>query len=687
MVNRLASCSSLYLRQHAENPVDWYPWGEEALQKARDEGKPILLSIGYAACHWCHVMAHESFEDPETAAIMNEHFVNVKVDREERPDLDAIYMLAVQAMTGQGGWPLTVFLTPDGVPFYGGTYFPPDQRAGLPSFKKLLQAVAHAWRERQEAVVQNVARVRQYLESAYRELPAPSGLSAETLRLAARALVAAYDRRYGGFGSAPKFPPSMALDYLLVHWARTESDECLEIVQNTFRAMSRGGIYDQLGGGLHRYSVDERWLVPHFEKMLYDNALFVRLGTHLWQITKDPEIERVVQQTVEWMLREMRAPEGAFYSSLDADSEGVEGKYYLWDWVDFEALPPPEAELARTYWSVTREGNFEGHNVLHVPHEPEAIASRLGVSAEELQLRLEVARVRLLDLRSERVPPARDDKIVAAWNGLAIRALCDAARAFGIAHWRNEALAAGRFLRVHLVASGRVARLFAGGKAVGTGMLEDYASLALAFLDLYAISFDSSWYHAARELGESILTLFLENDGDVRGRFYDTASDHEALIVRPRDLTDNATPSGAAMAAELLARLAELCNEQRLADVARAAVEAVGEALFRHPLAFGHLLCVADLLVHGAVQVGLVGTPGDAAFERLARSVHETYVPALVLTGSVPGEGVGPILPEGRAALGEQAAAYVCHHHVCEPPVTDWQSLPGLLRRAAKARG
>lgn len=665
--------------------MDWYPWGEEALQRARSEGKPILLSIGYAACHWCHVMAHESFEDSETAAIMNEHFVNVKVDREERPDLDAIYMLAVQAMTGQGGWPLTVFATPDGVPFYGGTYFPPDDRAGLPSFKRLLQAVARAWNERREAILQNADRVRHYLESAYGESPAPSGVNAETLGLAAHTLAAAYDRRYAGFGKAPKFPPSMALDYLLVHWARTESEDCLGIVQHTFQAMSRGGIYDQLGGGLHRYSVDERWLVPHFEKMLYDNALFVRLGTHLWQITKEPEIERVVRQTVEWMLREMRAPQGAFYSALDADSEGVEGKYYVWDWEDFEALPRHEAELARTYWGVTREGNFEGHNVLHVPHEPEAIASRLGIDPEELQRRLEATRAHLFDLRSQRAPPARDDKIVAAWNGLAIRALCDASRAFGVPHWQKEALAAGRFLREHLVAGGRVARTFAGGRAGGTGLLEDYAALGLAFLDLYAISFDGAWYRSACELGESILTLFLENDGDAPGRLYDTASDHEALIVRPRDLTDNATPSGTALAAELLVRLAELRNEQWLADVARTAVEAVGEALYRHPLAFGHLLCVADLVVHGAVQVVLAGTPGDVAFERLARSVHETYVPALLLAGAVPAEGEGPVLLEGRAAPGRESAVYVCHHHVCEAPVSDWEALPGLLRRAARA--
>jgi uncharacterized protein YyaL (SSP411 family) len=687
LTNRLAAATSPYLRQHAENPVEWYPWGEEALQRARREEKPILLSIGYAACHWCHVMAHESFQDPEVARLMNELFVNVKVDREERPDLDSIYMLAVQAMTGQGGWPLTVFLAPDGTPFYGGTYFPPQDRAGLPSFKRLLQAVARAWNERREAVLQNAARVRQYLQAATLELPAPTSVGTDTIDRAARSLAVAYDSRHGGFGGAPKFPPTMALDFLLRHWARTGRPESLDMVRYTFQAMARGGIYDQLGGGLHRYSVDERWLVPHFEKMLYDSALFARLGVHLWQVTKDPEIQRVVRDTLDWMLREMRAPEGGFYSSLDADSEGVEGKYYLWTWEDFEQLPAEDAELARTHWGVTREGNFEGCSILHVPHGVEATAARLGRSTHEVEARLRELRARLLAWRSQRTPPATDDKIVAAWNGLAVRALCEAARAFADSTLQQAALSAGDFLRRQLLSGSRLARCFAGGKASGTGLLEDYASLGLAFLDLYTLTFDSSWYGTACELAEAILALFHEQAADAPGRFYDTPHDHEALIVRPRDLTDNATPSGSSLAAELLARLAELSGDERWARPASQAVEAVGEALARHPLAFGHLLGVADLLVHGTIQVVLAGTPGEGRFERLARSVHETYVPALVMAGGKAEAGTRvPAILAGRTTVEEMPVIYVCHHHLCEMPVSDAEQVTGVLRRAATAQ-
>ncbi|HEY2165503.1 MAG TPA: thioredoxin domain-containing protein, partial [Gemmatimonadaceae bacterium] len=459
MPNRLATETSPYLLQHAGNPVDWYPWSPEALQRAKAENKPILLSIGYAACHWCHVMAHESFEDDATAALMNERFVNIKVDREERPDLDSIYMQAVQAMTGHGGWPMTVFLTPDGAPFYGGTYYPREDRHGIPSFKRILGAVSEAYRAKPAEVAATVDTLRELYVTTQPVAGEP--MSAAVLDDAYRFMSRAYDEEYGGFGGAPKFPQTMSLEFLLTHWARRGVENALSIVEQSFLHMARGGIYDQVGGGFARYAVDRVWLVPHFEKMLYDNALLIRLGAHLWQATKTAEVKRVVGETIRWVAREMWSPEGGFYSSLDADSEGHEGKFYVWDAAELASVLGAEAPVVRAYWGVTPGGNFEGKNILSVADvDHRALARQFSISPEDLERIVDGAKARLYEVRSKRVWPGRDDKILASWNGLMVRALAEAARAFDDDEYRGLAMAGATFLFDHLVRDGRVLRSY-----------------------------------------------------------------------------------------------------------------------------------------------------------------------------------------------------------------------------------
>ncbi|MEA3246784.1 MAG: thioredoxin domain-containing protein, partial [Gemmatimonadota bacterium] len=597
MTNRLSSESSPYLRQHAENPVDWHPWDAEALALARREGRPILLSIGYAACHWCHVMAHESFEDADTAALMNAHFVNVKVDREERPDLDGIYMQAVQAMTGHGGWPMTVFLTPEGVPFFGGTYFPPADRHGMPSFRRVLASVAEAWRTRRDEVTRSAEGVREM----FRELAAPprtgDGPSPATLRDAFAAIARLREPRFEGLGSAPKFPQAMALDFCLRHWARTGDAGGLEIAHRAFVAMARGGIYDQVGGGFARYSTDARWLVPHFEKMLYDNALLARLGVHLWQATGDPEVRRVTEETVQWVMREMTSPEGGWYSSLDADSEGEEGRFYVWNEAELREALGQDFDACARAWGVTPQGNFEGANILHVADAAAARAATEGLAR---------AKATLLERRARRVRPGLDDKVVASWNGLMVRALAEAGRVFGDAGTLDLARRAGEFLWQEMTADGRVIRAWMpGGRRIG-GFLEDHAALGLAFIGLYQATFAREWLDRARTLADSCVRWFWSEED---GAFYDTSSDHEALVVRPRDVADNATPSGTSLAVELQLFVAEYFGDDAARARAGRVLAGAGEHIERMPVMLGHLLGAADMAVHGAVEVAVSGDP------------------------------------------------------------------------------
>jgi hypothetical protein len=691
--NRLIHETSPYLRQHAHNPVDWYPWGDEAFAKARAEDRPILLSVGYAACHWCHVMERESFEDEATAKLMNEWFVPVKVDREERPDVDAIYMQATQAMTGSGGWPMTVFMTPDGEPFVCGTYFPPEDRHGMPSFRRILTSVASAWRTQRDKVDRTAGALRDMYAEAMRAAVPSGALDDDTLVRAVRSIAARYDREHGGPKGAPKFPPAMSFDYLLRRWARTGDESLLDMVAHTFRAMARGGIYDQVGGGFHRYAVDAIWLVPHFEKMLYDNALLARLGVHLWQATEDAEVRRVTEETLRWVAREMTAPNGGFYATLDADSEGHEGKFYVWDHqdlrdaLDASGFSSSEIEAVVHYWGVTPAGNFEGHNIPFVsrPSTPRELepAAEEGSDAS-LADAVRRAKGALLHLRERRVRPARDEKVLAMWNGLMLRAVAEAARAFGDPALRELALRNGEFLASTLVnpETGRVMRVHTAGVTRVPGFLEDHAAVALGFLALWGLTYEERWLDLARRIGAATVEWFWDEEV---GAFFDTAADAERLVTRPRDPTDNATPSGTSLAVELLLVLADLtgnADDRRRADRVLASL---AEPMARHAPAFGHLLGAAELAVDGAVELVLVGEPDAADFRTLADAAGRRYVPSLVIDAVTPRAARGGPLRDGRTAIGGKATAYVCRHATCELPTTDPAILAGQLAVAARS--
>ncbi|MEO8564404.1 MAG: thioredoxin domain-containing protein, partial [bacterium] len=666
MANHLVGETSPYLLQHAHNPVEWWPWGPEALSRARRDSKPILLSIGYAACHWCHVMERESFEDVATATQMNEEFVCIKVDREERPDIDGIYMQATQAMTGHGGWPMTVFLTPEGEPFFAGTYFPPEDRHGSPSFRRVLTGVADAWQNRQDSVARTTASMRELYAASMERTRVTGTLDESLLQRAVAGLRQRFEPRFGGFDGAPKFPPTMALDFALRHWARTGDANVLHIVMHTFRRMARGGIYDQVGGGFSRYSVDATWLVPHFEKMLYDNALLVRLGAALWQATRDDEVRRVTEETLGWVAREMTSPDGGFYSSLDADSEGHEGRYYVWDSNELDALLGEDASLLEQYWGVTSDGNFEGRNILFVPNDPDDVARAESVTMPELRTAIERAIRILYDARERRVRPGLDDKILAGWNGLMLRGVAEAARAFGDETLRALAIRNGEFLFREMVRGGRVYRTFKHGTAKLMGYLEDHAAVGLGALSLYELTFDRRWLDRARALGDEILARFWDDGAQA---LFDTASDAESLVTRPRDVTDNAMPSGSSLAIELLLRLGELFATGLYAARARYLLETIAEPMAAYPTAFGHALGAADMAVRGAIEVAIAGSPSDERSRALAAVVAERYLPSLVLAGGAGQDTRGIALLDGRG--GDAPVAYVCRAYACDAPTSD----------------
>ncbi|MCS6843306.1 MAG: thioredoxin domain-containing protein [Caldilineales bacterium] len=695
--NRLIHETSPYLRQHAYNPVDWYPWGEEALAKARAEDKPIFLSIGYSACHWCHVMAHESFEDEETARLMNELFVNVKVDREERPDLDGIYMQAVQAMTGQGGWPMSVWLLPDGTPFYGGTYFPPTDRHGLPSFRRVMLAVADAYRHRRDQLLASAGRLREALQRSSLLGTAEGSLDALVADEAFSGMASQYDPVHGGFGGAPKFPQPMNLSFLLrYHW-RTGDPDALAIVAHTLRRMARGGMYDQLGGGFHRYSVDDHWLVPHFEKMLYDNAQLARLYVEAWQVTGDLEFRRVAEETLDYLAREMTDPSGAFYSSQDADSEGEEGKFFLWELRELEELLGAEdARLVAAYYGVSRWGNFEGKNILHVPYDLETAARRAGVSPERMRAALERGRPILFAARERRIKPGRDDKALAEWNGLALRAFAYAAAALRRDDYRQIAERNAQFILREMIADDRSPftappRLYrtwappslTGGRpeAKLNAYLEDYANVADGLIELYQLTFDPRWLQAARNLAEAMLERFWDGD---RGGFFQTSHDHEALIARPKEVVDNAVPSGNSAAAEVLLRLHAFTGEERYHAHAEAVLLMLRQGMVRMPLGFGHLLCVLERYLARPQEVAIVGDPAHPRTGDMLTVVRNRFRPHVAVAAAPSDQAaaeaaaVVPLLA-GRTALGGQPTAYVCQGFVCQMPVTDPQALAAQL--------
>jgi uncharacterized protein len=667
--NRLARETSPYLLQHAHNPVDWYPWGEAAFAKARAENKPILLSVGYSACHWCHVMERESFENADTAALMNRHFVSVKVDREERPDVDHIYMQAVQSLTGHGGWPMTVFLTPDGTPFYGGTYFPPADRHGLPGFPRLLTALAEAWTHRQGEVLQSGRQITESLGQTERLRRAGTLLTEEVLSSAFHGVSAQFDEERGGLGGAPKFPQPMIWEFVLRFARRTGTDYARRMVHTTLVRMARGGMYDQLGGGFARYSVDAEWLVPHFEKMLYDNAQLASLYLHGWLAFEDAECRRVCEETLDYVLREMTDPAGGFYSAQDADSEGHEGKFFVWTPDEIRAVLGAEADAAMAYWGVNRGPNFEGKSILYLPGEPDAA-------------RMAAARHKLYEARERRVHPGRDDKVLAAWNGLMCQALAEAGRSLDRADYLAAATRNAEFVLGSMRRDGRLMRTWKAGDARLNGYLEDYAMVAAALVTLYEATFDRRWLDTARALVAEMLRLFW--DDAIEG-FYDTGTDHEQLIVRPRNLYDNAVPCGSSVAIEVLLRLAELTGERDYEQRALAALRPMADLMARHPTAFGRFLCALDFHVGPRIELALMAPRIIDEVAPLAREAFARYLPNLVAAGAVAGQSQAsagiPLLTE-RGVVDGKPTAYVCRNYACELPVTDAAALARQLDAA-----
>ncbi|WUD73485.1 thioredoxin domain-containing protein [Streptomyces sp. NBC_00510] len=673
MVNRLSGSTSPYLLQHADNPVHWWPWGEEAFAEARDRGVPVLLSVGYSSCHWCHVMARESFEDEATAAYLNEHFVSVKVDREERPDVDAVYMEAVQAATGQGGWPMTVFLTPGGEPFYFGTYFPPAPRHGMPSFRQVLEGVEAAWRERRDEVGAVAASIVKDLGGRSLTLGGTAAPGEEQLAAALLGLTRDYDPSYGGFGGAPKFPPSMALEFLLRHHARTGSEGALQMARDTCEAMARGGIYDQLGGGFARYSVDRKWVVPHFEKMLYDNALLCRLYAHLWRATGSDLARRVALETADFLVRELRTHEGGFASALDADSDKPggghgEGAFYVWTPAELEeVLGKEDAALAAEYFGVTEDGTFEeGASVLQLPADGGFVDAG----------RIASVRRRLFTAREGRPRPGRDDKVVAAWNGLAVAALAETGAYFERPDLVAAAVdAADLLVRVHMDARGRLARTSRDGTVGGNaGVLEDYADVAEGFLALAAVTGEGVWLDLAGLLLDSVLRHFTGEDGTL----YDTADDAETLIRRPQDPTDNAAPSGWTAAAGVLLSYAAYTGSSRHREAAERALGVVGALAGRVPRFIGWGLAVAEAALDGPREVAVVGPAGDAGTAALHRTALLGTAPGAVVAVGEPATDEYALLAD-RPLLDGRPAAYVCRHFVCAAPTADPQALAEQL--------
>ncbi len=687
--NRLAGETSPYLLQHAHNPVDWFPWGPDAMARAKLLDRPVFLSVGYAACHWCHVMERESFEDDATARLLNEHFVAIKVDREERPDIDQLYMGAVQAMTGQGGWPMSVFLTPEGRPFFGGTYFPDTPRHGMPAFSQVLEGVRHAWAEQRSDIEASGARLVEALIRAQQlDAASENGMPATDAVLdeAATRIAATFDAQHGGWGSAPKFPQPMTIEFLLRRHRATGDDRWLTIALRSLEAMAAGGVHDQLGGGFHRYATDAAWLVPHFEQMLYDNAQLARVYAHAWALTGDPELLGTMIGVLDYVLRELRTPGGGFAASQDADTRGEEGVTFTWTAVDLRSVLGDAFPLFAAAYGVTETGNWEGRTILSRVLDDATLAGRFGVPVEGIGPTLATARAALLARRAQRAQPARDDKVLAAWNGLAIAALADAARALRGSGDPDLAGPATRYLDAATGAAGavltglrdgdgRLHRSWKDGRATAAGVLADHACLADGLLALYEATRDERWYREAVSLAEAILARF----SDPEGGFFDTASDGERLVVRPRDVQDNATPSGGSLATTVLVRLAALTGDARYRAAADAALATVRGVIGRHPTAFAQWLCALELTRADIAELAIVGTAGDEGLDRLLAVADRGYHPFRVLASSTAPESSAVPLLRGRFALGGRSTAFVCRDFACRQPVHEPEALEALL--------
>jgi hypothetical protein len=666
---------SPYLLQHANNPVDWYPWGDEALNRAKAEGKPILLSVGYSACHWCHVMAHESFENAEVADFMNSNFVNIKVDREERPDLDGIYMQAVQALTGSGGWPLTVFLTHEGKPFFGGTYFPPEDRHGIPSFTSVLETVADAYKNRRGEVEKAARQIAAVLTAETRRNEREP-LTVDVLKQAYLTLQQDFGKENGGFGLAPKFPQPMALEFLLRYFYRTQDNTASAMVNFTLEKMAKGGIYDQIGGGFHRYATDSKWLIPHFEKMLYDNALLSRIYLHAYVITGKQLFRSVVKQTIGYVLREMTSPQGAFYSTQDADSEGIEGKYYLWIPREIiEVVGKQNSQIITDYFGITADGNFEGQNILHVVREPEPAVSSI----------VEEAKASLLQRREQRVKPGRDEKILASWNGLMLAGLAEAGCALGHRAYVAAAVANGSFLVDSMIKNGFLQHAYKDGKAKLDGYLDDYAMVIDGLLMLHQATLRGEWLRQAITLAKIMVEQFWD---EASGLFYDTGERHENLFIRPRSRFDSALPSGASVATMVLLKLGWLTDSHEFQQIAARALRSLPVLMLQYPLGYSSWLCALDFYLSEPKQIAIVGSVDHPSISELLHTLCNIWSPNEVVAAYDPGDPTSvPELKlfENREMINNQPTVYVCDRYACQKPVTDAVSLAAQLRRIMSA--
>jgi len=681
--NRLIHETSPYLLQHAHNPVDWYPWTDEAFEKAKKENKPVLLSIGYSACHWCHVMERESFENEKIAALMNELFVNIKVDREERPDLDEIYMNAVQMLTGRGGWPMTMFLTPEGKPFYGGTYFPPEDRQGMPGFPRILQGVAQAYRERPADVEKSVAQILETLHHMAESQPSEKDFAPGIIAESCEKIARAYDSENGGLGQAPKFPNPGVYELFLRYYSESGDERYLTMVAQTLSKMAQGGIYDHVGGGFHRYSVDAKWLVPHFEKMLYDNAQLLRIYSQAYVITREPLYKTVVEESAGYLLREMHQPEGGFYSTQDADSEGDEGKFFVWTLAEIDALLGAEdGEVFARMYDVTEEGNFEEKNILHPILTVDQASKFFRKEKSEIEALIARTKEKLFTAREKRIKPFRDEKIIAAWNGLLLSGLAEAIKITGASSCLEASRRTVEFIFGRMFRDGYLLHVYKDGQAKLRGYLDDYAFVALGLLDLYEVLLDRSLIDRAMELADIMLREFWDERGG--GLFY-TGKSHQPLISRAKPVFDASIPSGNAIAAQLLLRLYHLVGAEDYHTRAETILRSYYDAMVSQPFGFAHMLCALDQYLHPAKEIVIVGERSDARTTDLIKEIHSLYLPNKAVLIFAPGESLEKVSPlmVGKQQIDGRPTAYVCQNFTCSAPVTSWAELKRLLETNA----
>jgi uncharacterized protein len=677
--NRLANETSPYLLQHAHNPVDWFPWGDEAFQKANAENKPILLSIGYSACHWCHVMEHESFEDEKIAALMNDLFVSIKVDREERPDLDEIYMNAVQMLTGRGGWPMTVFLTPERKPFYGGTYFPPEDRQGMPGFPRVLMGVAQAYREKPQDVEKSVGQILSALERMSQSQESKVAFSLEAIAESAEQISRAYDSDHGGLGRAPKFPNAGVYELFLRHYDQSKNQRFLEMVTHTLTKMAQGGIYDHLGGGFHRYSVDEKWLVPHFEKMLYDNAQLVRIYAQLYCVTRDELFKNVTEETLDYLLREMLHSEGGFYSTQDADSEGEEGKFFIWSPQEVNQILGEEAgEIFSRIYDVSDFGNFEGRNILHPILTLEQASKLFKKDPKEIAVLISDSKKKLFQEREKRIKPFRDEKIITSWNGLMLSGLAEAIKISPRQSYLDTVNRTLQFFFSKMFRDGHLLHTYKDGTAKLLGYLDDYAFMAVGLLDLYEATFDRAQLARAIELADTMVSEFWDEKD---GAFFYTGKSHEQLISRAKPVFDASIPSGNSMATHLLLRLYYLTGREDYLQRAETVLRSYYDAMLSQPFGFAHMLCALDLYLRKPKEIVVIGNRKDANIAELINRIHSIYLPNKTLQLAGPDESLEKISPllRGKTQLDGKPTVYVCHNFTCSLPVTSWEEIKPLL--------